>query len=141
MPHATSKRRFSAACEHRKAQNRCTQNVTDVHYDATESIVFLQQRLLSAFAHNKLAVGFQRKEWKRKSHGIRDVNEYARVPGIAGCQTRMLAGHNCSSNTVTTCPCGTCAHACYWVYCSHGWPNYVQCPERIDHIHTHTKIQ
>ncbi len=74
----------------------------------------LQQRLMSAFTHEKLAVGFEHKNWRRGKKRVKDADSFARYPGIAGCQTRMLAGHMCSSETVK-CVC-VYMFACMYIH-------------------------
>ena len=61
------------------------------------------QRLLSAFYHEKHAVG---PNWQRARrdpiYAALNASAWARWPGIAGCQTKMLTGFHCGADVPLT---------------------------------------
>ena len=61
------------------------------------------QRLLSAFYHEKHAVG---PSWQRARrdpmYAALNASAWARWPGIAGCQTKMLTGFHCGADVPLT---------------------------------------
>jgi V8-like Glu-specific endopeptidase len=59
------------------------------------------RRLQSAFTHERHHVGMDPDDaWKVMS--TTTVEGYARFPGIAACQTKMILGHGCASNVLVT---------------------------------------
>uniref|UniRef100_A0A7S1EFJ6 Sulfotransferase domain-containing protein n=1 Tax=Hemiselmis andersenii TaxID=464988 RepID=A0A7S1EFJ6_HEMAN len=73
----------------------------EVIQDPSSRVVALfrdpRHRLASSFHYRKLAYGLNQTEWLERQGGMRTAEEYAAFPGIAGCQTRMLAGYPCAS--------------------------------------------
>ena len=62
------------------------------------------QRLISAFLHGKHAVGsglWQRGQ-RDAQYDALNLSAWARHPGIAGCMTKMLTGHQCADGVAVT---------------------------------------
>ncbi|EGD78963.1 hypothetical protein PTSG_01937 [Salpingoeca rosetta] len=59
-------------------------------------------RLWSAYRYGKHAHGMLQPEWERMDAETHSVREFARWPGVAGCQVKMLTGHVCASRVDVT---------------------------------------